>query len=734
MTQNQSNLHWKLGLAISLVMGNALNLKNCALSQSLPVADRTLSSESSVVTTNLGDGSPTHQIDGGVIRGTNLFHSFQEFNVSEGERVYFSNPTGIANIISRVTGGSRTEILGTIGILGNANLLLINPNGIIFGANARLALNGSFLASTANSLNFDDGNQFVATDSQTSPLLTVGVPIGLQFGQNTGAINVQNSFIAVKPGRTLGLIGSEVTLEGGGLRARGGRIELGSVGSNSLVSLTPILKGWFLGYEGVQNFQDIQLTSAATVDAQQFEKDGGDIQVQGRQVTLADSSQITTQRGESGGNLTVNAAESLLITSTSGLSSDTTTDVDAGLVTINTRRLLVKDQGFVQTQSSSQGESSEPIVIATGKGGDITVNASESIELNQGILSTGTQGFGDAGNILINTQKLSVRDGSEISTFTTGEGKGGNLTVNAVNVELSGISPNGFSSVLLADTTNIGKAGNVIISTNQLVVRDKAEVVVSSSGTGDAGNLQVQARTISLDNEGKLRATSKSGTGGGDIFLQGLKSLTLRRNSEISTSAGGAGNGGDITIGTDLLTALENSNITANAIRGRGGNIRIKTQGLFLSPDSKITATSERGVDGVVEIDRLENPEGALLTLPAEPVNISGLIAQGCSSGVGSIARRGSEFVITGRGGLPPTPKEAFRGDVALADLGKPIEAEATQAKVVAPTNNQNNPESTELVEAQGWVIGSDGEVILTASAPNITPSIPWMKSNSCHG
>ncbi len=117
--------------------------------------------------------------------------------------------------------------------------------------------------------------------------------------------------------------------------------------------------------------------------------------------------------------------------------------------------------------------------------------------------------------------------------------------------------------------------------------------------------------------------------------------------------------------------------------------------------------------------------------MPAEPVNISRLIAQGCSSG--SIAKRSSEFVVTGRGGLPPTPKEAFRGDVALADLGKPVETETTQAKVIAPTN-QKLPESTPLVEAQGWVIGSKGEVILTASAPNVTPSVPWMKSNSCHG
>lgn len=98
----------------------------------------------------------------------------------------------------------------------------------------------------------------------------------------------------------------------------------------------------------------------------------------------------------------------------------------------------------------------------------------------------------------------------------------------------------------------------------------------------------------------------------------------------------------------------------------------------------------------------------------------------------GSIVRKGSKFVVTGRGGLPPTPAEATRSDRALVDLGKPIQTEATPANVVPP-RNQIPPQSTPIVEAQGWVLGSKGEVFLTASAPNVTLSTPWMKSHSCH-
>ncbi|MDZ8263761.1 filamentous hemagglutinin N-terminal domain-containing protein [Nostoc sp. ChiQUE01b] len=98
-------------------------------------------------------------IEGGAARGANLFHSFQDFNVGEGRGVYFANPEGITNIFSRVTGGNSSNIFGKLGVSGGANLFLLNPNGIVFGKNASLNLQGSFLGTTANGVEF--GNQGV---------------------------------------------------------------------------------------------------------------------------------------------------------------------------------------------------------------------------------------------------------------------------------------------------------------------------------------------------------------------------------------------------------------------------------------------------------------------------------------------------------------------------------------------------------------------------------------------
>lgn len=69
----------------------------------------------------------TDRINGGTICSSNFFHSFQEFNIESGRSVYFSNPAGIINIFTRITGSNPSNINGTLGILGNANLFFLNP-------------------------------------------------------------------------------------------------------------------------------------------------------------------------------------------------------------------------------------------------------------------------------------------------------------------------------------------------------------------------------------------------------------------------------------------------------------------------------------------------------------------------------------------------------------------------------------------------------------------------------
>jgi len=728
-----NSFYWKLGSAIFLVISIFTN-EDCTLAQTVP--DRTLGTESSVVQPNvIIDNNSSNRVDGGAIRGENLFHSFQEFNVSNGQRVYFSNPSGINNILTRVTGNNCSEILGKLGVLGNANLFLINPNGIIFGSNASLDVKGSFLASTASSLNLADGTLFSAIAAQNSPLLTVSVPVGLQFGNRAAEIRLQEASLEVQPGKTLGLLGGEIVSEGGYLNAPGGRIELGSVARNSLISISPTVKGWSLGYEGVQNFQNIQLIQGSingfVSEVNTSGESSGDIQVQGRRVIIADGSQVLSinQGAEYGGKLTVNASESLELAGiNSAISISTIATGDADNITIQTKRLLLKDGAFIATASSEQ-ELFGQTVAGTGRGGNLIVNASESVELANSFLFSSTQGSGDAGNIALNTGKLRLNDGAQISAFTRGKGKGGTLAIKATDsVEL-----NGKDSSLSAETSSEGNSGDISIATGNFTVRDGAEVSVSSEGAGIAGNLNLKANSIRSSDGGKLVATSASGEGG-NIGISNLKLLLLRGNSEISTDAtGGTGNGGNITIDTDTLAVANNSSITARAIEGRGGNIRIAAQGLFVAPDSSINADSERGIDGVVEIRRPDvDPTVELVVLPADVVDSSGLVTQGCPVSGGNLAAGQSQFVVAGRGGLPPTPAEVTRSDTVLADLGAPIQSDRNPASV--PTGgNSINSQPARLVEAQAWEFNDKGDVVLIASATNLSPDIPWLTPTSCN-
>ncbi|MEO1209450.1 MAG: filamentous hemagglutinin N-terminal domain-containing protein [Cyanobacteria bacterium J06638_20] len=171
-------------------------------------ADNTLGGESSVVIPN---GGGNFEIDGGASRGSNLFHSFEEFNVNAGRSVYFRNPTDIDNILSRVTGDNVSNILGTLGVLGDANLFLLNPNGIIFGADAQLDVSGSFYASTGDRFSWADGSEFRATDPNAPPLLSINVPLGIQYGTPAGDITNEGILFAEEG---LGLHGRLLDLQG----------------------------------------------------------------------------------------------------------------------------------------------------------------------------------------------------------------------------------------------------------------------------------------------------------------------------------------------------------------------------------------------------------------------------------------------------------------------------------------------------------------------------------------
>ena len=607
--------------------------------------DTSLNSENSVVTPGTVNDLPADIIEGGAERGANLFHSFLEFSVNQGQQVYFQG-SDFQNIFSRVTGNNASNILGTLGVLGNADLFLINPNGIIFGENAQLDVNGSFIASTADSVIFDNNFAFSASNPEVPPLLTINIPLGLQYGLEPGNIVNRsqagsNIFglpagLEVQQNQTLALVGGNLELEGGNITAQEGRIELGSVADNSFVSLTDTNPGWQLGYEEVQDFQNILLSQEAFILNTSNEQAGA-IQIQGKEITLQEGAQIVSFNigDKVGGAIDISASEEILLSGgsatggRSALFNFTGGRGSSGNIDISTRKLTIEEGA--QILSTDQVASPELPSNEAGTG-NIIINASELITVkgvnsNQQSSQLANQSFvGNGGTIQINTQRLEILDGGQVGASTFGPGQGGTIEVNASEavevVGIGGISDDGFSipSALSSRSqpTATGNAGDLRINTNNLLVRDGADIDVSTLGGGSAGNLIVNANEsvqiigISAGGEGASRASrlvaaTEGSEDAGSIQIETGK-LLLQDGGQVLAFTFSDGDGGTITINASESVEVVGTNPQSRSLintgslidqrnqeiipTGNAGNLNITTERLSIRDGASVAAST----------------------------------------------------------------------------------------------------------------------------------------------
>ncbi|MEG4534182.1 two-partner secretion domain-containing protein [Microcoleus sp. D2_18a_D3] len=620
---------WASGAPVSysLLFAFLLLFPTSAIAQIIP--DNTLGPESSRTVPDTINNLPSDRITGGATRGVNLFHSLREFNIGEGRGAYFENPSGISNIFTRVTGPNSSNILGTLGVLGNGNLFLINPKGIVFGPNARLDVRGSFLAGTADSIVFNNGFEFSSANPQAAPLLTVNIPVGLRFRENPGAIVNTSSVtqviqdttipvgLAVPPGQTLALVGGDLIFNNGFASAFSGNIQLGSVASPGFVSfnITPI--GLGLDYTNVANFGNIELSGLSAVTASG--PGGGAIALRGGNVILRDRSSLV---------------------------SDTLGSLDGRGINIEAARFSLLDRAFVGSTTTG-----------SGAGGPINVRTAENIELKgigfenfrrrlldraaaqepgditerESSIITGTLGAGRSGEIAIDTKRLTLRDGSVILNPTLGTGDGSSVTIRASeSVEIN-------ASGLLTPTFNSGNAGSIAIETGQLSVTDGAIVSPSTFGAGNSGNLSVRASdSVIVARERSdsplstaLVANSIGGTGRAGNIEINSRSLRVEAGASISSASGLStgerlipvgGPGGNITINaSDSVEVLgtapgarpSRSLIAAGTVgSGKGGDVTLNARRLIVRDGGAIGAsTLGTGQGGNVTVVASESME-----------------------------------------------------------------------------------------------------------------------------
>ncbi len=408
---------WRLTALISLMAPLLAPLITASVAQAQLIPDGSLGNEASQVIPN----GPMQSIEGGAQRGSNLFHSFQEFNVEMGQSVQFRNPLGVEHIITRVTGNTLSDISGTLGVEGIANLVLINPNGIVFTDTAQLNLQGSFFATTAEALDFD-GGQFSAIAPETPPLLLVSAPMGVQLGENPGPI-LNRSQQVNGNGEIVGLSAPELTFVGGTIAFDGGGVSGGAVS----------LRG-----------DRISLVNGANVRS----LTGGPVTLEAGQIEILEGSTVASINPgiPQGGDIRLNAQNIIIGGSQlpfSTVESNNLGPGQGGNILINADRFRLAGAGYLQS-----------LTLGSGDGGDIDLQVRESIDL-QGpgfavlnglvaeITTTGVNpnqrttglfsltGGGRGGDIRLETSgDVQASEGALILTSAFDSAVGGNINVN----------------------------------------------------------------------------------------------------------------------------------------------------------------------------------------------------------------------------------------------------------------------------------------------------------------
>jgi filamentous hemagglutinin family protein len=483
--------------------------------------------------------------DLGQQRGANLFHSFSFFNINTGESATFSGPNSVANIISRVTGGTASSIDGALNsTIPNANLFLINPGGVIFGENATLNISGSFHASTAGYLVLADGGRFDAVTPGNS-VLTSAPPSAFGFFDNPAAITIENSKLLVDSGNTLSVVGGDVTMDSAILYAPGGKVQVASVQSAGEVGVD------------VSTLDVGSYGELGTVDVS-HEGDFFSRFLPGVGIV---------------GNIDV-------------------TDDEGGSVVIRGGR-FVADSAVVFADGN------------TGNAGQVDIKLSDTLQASNGTLITADQfGSGTPGQMTVEARRVVLESGARLQVDNYGANTGGKLTVTATDsIEIEGRSAADLpvigdqQSGLFAAAFGSGEGGNVSVSTKGLVIGSEGKIELNAiAGGGNAGDLSLTADTVTLHDGGTIQLDTL-GTGSAGTATINTRLLEITSGGSIATKSLGAGNAGNLDISaTESATLtgqgdLNPSGIYSNAFStGNGGQIKVASADLTVTDGARIQA------------------------------------------------------------------------------------------------------------------------------------------------
>ncbi len=509
---------------------------------------------------------PNYQIDAslGQTRGNNLFHSFSTFNLSSNESANFSGPSNISNIFGRVTGGSFSSIDGTLSSsISGANLWLINPNGIVFGNNARIDVSGSFHATTADYIQFDNAERFYSAQDATNSILSVANPTAFGFTREQPVgIVAEGSVFEMQAGQTLSLVSGPITLTDVSLRASAGRINLAAVGSAGSVAINPSPTSTENGLNlsaGTQR-ESINLVNSM-IDLSGG--NGGKLFIIGGEIFANSGSQIQNNIDLAGDDARVEIDADELILDGAQISIRNDSAGAGGKIQITANNISIQNNNASADDDSSQIFSD---TTGDGQGADIRITAVNRLEVLGGQIKSNASGNGESGSIYLQGGDI-VLDNGNLLNLASGNGGSGQINIRGKSLQLS------KQSTVMNKTSNGDSQGLDIIITDALSANGGVSITTESTGTGKGGDITTEAGTISLVDNSEVK-TSASGTGdAGNISLCANQGFNI--NSVLISSDATSSSGGNIDLASDNSMNLTNSNVLAAG--QSGGNVTIRS-------------------------------------------------------------------------------------------------------------------------------------------------------------
>lgn len=568
-------------------------------------------------------------ISGGMIKGVNQLHSFNQFTVGDGDVANFTGPAGTENILSRVTGGIPSGIHGTIqSSIEGANLFLMNPAGVLFGPKASLKLTGSFHVTTADAMGFANDLMFYADTGQdgadNSILMSarpeafgfLGNPTHVDFVQNApAAITINQATLQVSAGKILSVTAGDIDVRGSGessnngpaqLRAESGLVSLASMQAQGDVSVATSVETAYLLTVGSEEQGSISISKVGTISVSGDpggtiairsgrlvltngflfadtvgESDGSqggiDVQVTD-EILLSQDSFVTTDvlgRGD-GGSISLTADTIELAGATSGSRAFEGSSGDPGAVTINAKSVVMTDASRLNSAAFAG---------SAGNSGQVTINAN-NVELAEAsrIDSSVFEGtLGNGGTVVIEGEDVRITDGSQISSGSFGTGNGGDITItvdNAVTLVGTGVDSSGpFPSAISSSVVGPGNAGNATVHAKNVTLRDGAQMSSAAIGLGKGGILSVEASEAiqlvgsSFDDSSptSLLAIGQGEADAGTVEVEAA-TVALSEGAQIGSGVFGSGLGGGLTVIASeslLLDGVSRQNLRPTAIFAR---------------------------------------------------------------------------------------------------------------------------------------------------------------------